>query len=124
MSNVEVIVSEGINSPEGLALDWLAKRLYWVDDMSNTVEVVNTDGSDRRVLKDGLDRPRDIVVDPFQKYAIDQLWFMLCGLCLCVHGVSVCTYAHTNHTPMCILARLCEMCTHCLSASVHFTSLL
>ena len=67
MSNVEVIVSEGINSPEGLALDWLAKRLYWVDDRSNTVEVVNTDGSDRRVLKDGLDRPRDIVVDPFQK---------------------------------------------------------
>ena len=104
MSNVEVIVSEGINSPEGLALDWVTKRLYWVDDMSNTVEVVNTDGSDRRVLKDGLDRPRDIVVDPFQKYAIDQLWFMLCGLCLCVHGVSVCTYAHTNHTPMCILA--------------------
>ena len=67
MSNAEVIVSEGINSPEGLALDWLAKRLYWVDDMTNTVEVVKTDGSDRRVLKDGLDRPRDIVVDPFQK---------------------------------------------------------
>ena len=67
MSNVEVIVSEGINSPEGLALDWVTKRLYWVDDMSNTVEVVNTDGSDRRVLRDGLDRPRDIVVDPFQK---------------------------------------------------------
>ena len=104
MSNVEVIVSEGINSPEGLALDWLAKRLYWVDDMSNTVEVVNTDGSDRRVLKDGLDRPRDIVVDPFQKYAKDQLWFMLYGLCLCVHGVSVCTYAHTDYTRMCIHA--------------------
>ena len=73
MSNAEVIVSEGINSPEGLALDWLAKRLYWVDDRSNTVEVVNTDGSDRRVLKDGLDRPRDIVVDPFQKYDMEQL---------------------------------------------------
>lgn len=67
MSNVEVIVSEGINSPEGLALDWLTKRLYWVDDTRNTVEVVNTDGSDRRVLKDGLDRPRDIVVDPFSE---------------------------------------------------------
>ena len=67
MSNVEVIVSEGINSPEGLALDWVTKRLYWVDDTRNTVEVVNTDGSDRRVLRDGLDRPRDIVVDPFQK---------------------------------------------------------
>ncbi len=68
MSNVEVIVSEGINSPEGLALDWVTKRLYWVDDTRSTVEVVNTDGSDRRVLKDGLDRPRDIVVDPYQKY--------------------------------------------------------
>ena len=68
MSNVEVIVSEGINSPEGLALDWVTKRLYWVDDTRNTVEVVNTDGSDRRVLKDGLDRPRGIVADPYQKY--------------------------------------------------------
>ena len=70
---MEVIVSEGINSPEGLALDWVTKRLYWVDDTRNTVEVVNTDGSDRRVLKDGLDRPRDIVVDPFQKYDMEQL---------------------------------------------------
>ena len=68
MSNVQVIVSEGINSPEGLTLDWVTKRLYWVDDVNNTLEVVNADGSDRRVLKEALDRPRDIVVDPFQKY--------------------------------------------------------
>ena len=68
MSNVQVIVSEGINSPEGLTLDWVTKQLYWVDDVSNALEAVNTDGSDHRVLKDDLDRPRDIVVDPFQKY--------------------------------------------------------
>ena len=68
MSNVQVIVSERINSPDGLILDWVTKRLYWVDDVKNTVEVVNTNGSDRRVLKDALDQPKDIVVDPFQKY--------------------------------------------------------
>ena len=68
MSNVQVIVSEGINSPEGLTLDWVTKRLYWVDDGSKSVEVVNTNGSDRKVLKEALDRPKDIVVDPFQKY--------------------------------------------------------
>ena len=70
MSNVQLIVSKGsgINSPDGLTLDWVTKRLYWVDDEKNTVEVVNTNGSDHRVLKDDLDRPRDIVVDPFQKY--------------------------------------------------------
>ena len=28
MSNVQVIVSEGINSPEGLTLDWVTKQLY------------------------------------------------------------------------------------------------
>ena len=68
MSNVQVIVSEGIISPEGLTLDWVTKRLYWVDDERNTLEVVNTDGSDHRVLKEALYRPKDIVVDPFHKY--------------------------------------------------------
>ena len=68
VSDVQVIVSERIESPEGLTLDWVTKRLYWVDDIKNTVEVVGTDGSDRRVLKDSLDKPRDIVVEPFQKY--------------------------------------------------------
>lgn len=28
---VEVLVDTGIDKPEGLALDWIAKKLYWSD---------------------------------------------------------------------------------------------
>lgn len=26
-----VLVSEGLDSPEGLAIDWIHRRLYWTD---------------------------------------------------------------------------------------------
>ena len=60
-------MSADIGTPEGLTLDWIHRRLYWVDDTKGTVEVVNTDGTDRRVLKSGLSRPQDIVIDPLRK---------------------------------------------------------
>ena len=66
-SDVTVLVSSNISFPEGLTLDWIHQRLYWVDDGKNTVEVVNTDGTDRRVLTNRLSRPRDIVVDPLEE---------------------------------------------------------
>ena len=61
-----VLVSSGISGPEGLTLDWMEQKLYWVDDVKNTVEVVNTDGTDRRVLKSGLAHPQDVTVDPLE----------------------------------------------------------
>ena len=66
-SDAIVLVSSNISYPEGLTLDWIHQRLYWLDDGKNTVEVVNTDGTDRRVLRSGLSRPRDIVVDPIEE---------------------------------------------------------
>lgn len=27
----EVLVSEGLNAPEGLAIDWVNRRMYWTD---------------------------------------------------------------------------------------------
>ena len=66
-TSATVLVSSDIGTPEGLTLDWVRGRLYWVDDTKGTVEVVNTDGTDRRVLKSGLSRPRDIVVHPLEE---------------------------------------------------------
>ena len=56
--------------PEGLAVDWIARKLYWTDCRdaeleTNRIEVANLDGSNRKVLfwKD-LGPPRAIAVDP------------------------------------------------------------
>ena len=69
---VEDVVSVGLTKPEGLAVDWIANKLYWTDCRdsdweANRIEVANLDGSDRKVLfwKD-LGLPRAIAVDPLK----------------------------------------------------------
>ena len=69
---IEDVVSVGLKKPEGLAVDWIAKKLYWTDCKdsdweTNRIEVANFDGSNRKVLfwKD-LNRPRAIAVDPLK----------------------------------------------------------
>lgn len=59
------MVSSGLESPAGLAIDWVAEKLYWTEAEANRIEVSNLDGTMRTVLIwDDLDKPRDIVVDP------------------------------------------------------------
>uniref|UniRef100_A0A8C3QLD8 LDL receptor related protein 4 n=1 Tax=Cyanoderma ruficeps TaxID=181631 RepID=A0A8C3QLD8_9PASS len=64
-SNQEVVVDTSLESPAGLAIDWVTNKLYWTDAGTDRIEVSNTDGTMRTVLIwENLDRPRDIVVDP------------------------------------------------------------
>ncbi|KAB0389160.1 hypothetical protein E2I00_009171, partial [Balaenoptera physalus] len=61
----EVVVDTSLESPAGLAIDWVTNKLYWTDAGTDRIEVANTDGSMRTVLIwENLDRPRDIVVEP------------------------------------------------------------
>ena len=63
--NWESVVNESINTPDGLAFDWIHKNLYWTDTGSNRIEVVSLVRQHRRILiQDDLDEPRAIVVDP------------------------------------------------------------
>jgi len=61
------VVSTGLVSPDGLACDWVTRKLYWVASETNRIEACNLDGSMRKVLfwKD-LDQPRAIVLDPIR----------------------------------------------------------
>uniref|UniRef100_A0A672G5Y7 LDL receptor related protein 4 n=1 Tax=Salarias fasciatus TaxID=181472 RepID=A0A672G5Y7_SALFA len=64
-SKQEVVVDTSLESPAGLAIDWVTNKLYWTDAGTDRIEVSNADGSMRTVLIwENLDRPRDIVVDP------------------------------------------------------------
>uniref|UniRef100_A0A8C7TSK6 Nidogen 1 n=1 Tax=Oncorhynchus mykiss TaxID=8022 RepID=A0A8C7TSK6_ONCMY len=56
-------------SPEGLAIDHLARLMFWTDSMKDRIEVAKLDGSQRRVLFDtDLVNPRPIVADPSYGY--------------------------------------------------------
>lgn len=66
-SALEHVVEFGLDYPEGMAVDWLGKNLYWADTGTNRIEVAKLDGQHRQVLvwKD-LDSPRALALDPAQ----------------------------------------------------------
>jgi len=75
----QVLVSEDLDYPEGLAYDWIHHNLYWTDAGNDRIEVLglyNAMGTRaehgatwRHTLIDtGLDEPRAIIVDPRPKH--------------------------------------------------------
>uniref|UniRef100_T1KEV8 EGF-like domain-containing protein n=1 Tax=Tetranychus urticae TaxID=32264 RepID=T1KEV8_TETUR len=63
-SSIQPIISSGLVSPGGLAVDWSADRLYWTDSGTGRIEFANLDGSMRKVLFwRNIEKPRAIVVN-------------------------------------------------------------
>ncbi|KAI2517199.1 LDL receptor related protein 8, partial [Homo sapiens] len=46
----EVLIDEQLHSPEGLAVDWVHKHIYWTDSGNKTISVATVDGGRRRTL--------------------------------------------------------------------------
>ena len=64
-SEPEVIIENGLDLVEGLAIDWIAKNLYWVDSRLKTIEVSTIDGKNHIVLlSQNISQPRGICLDP------------------------------------------------------------
>lgn len=71
----EVLHSTTVQNPDGLAVDWIGRNLYWCDKGKDTIEVSHLDGKFRKILiKVGLEEPRAIVVDPADGYMYWTDW--------------------------------------------------
>ncbi|XP_068110862.1 nidogen-2 [Hyperolius riggenbachi] len=63
-SEPEVIISTDLMSPEGLAVDYLRRTMFWTDSGTDKIESSQLDGSGRKTLFDtNLVNPRAITVD-------------------------------------------------------------
>lgn len=51
----QIIISTNIKWPNGLTLDFVLNRIYWVDAKLNIISSSNFDGSDRRVILSSLE---------------------------------------------------------------------
>ena len=62
---IQTTVGGGLDSPEGLAVDWVNKKLYWTDAGADIIGVADFNGDSRMALiTTGLRNPRAIVVHP------------------------------------------------------------
>lgn len=77
----EVIIRTGVDHPDGIAVDWIARNLYWTDTGTDRIEVARLNGTSRRVLiSDDLDEPRAIALDPVAGFVPEN--FKLNVLCI------------------------------------------
>lgn len=53
-NDCSALVTNNIHWPNGIALDMHNKRIYWVDAKLSTMESARPDGTDRRILLDGI----------------------------------------------------------------------
>ncbi|XP_051027454.1 low-density lipoprotein receptor-related protein 8 isoform X2 [Acomys russatus] len=69
------LIDEQLHSPEGLAVDWVHKHIYWTDSGNKTISVATTDGSRRCTLfSRELSEPRAIAVDPLRGFMYWSDW--------------------------------------------------
>lgn len=57
----------GLGSPEGIAIDYVSRNIFFTDSKLDTLEVSRLDGSFRKTLfNTDMVNPRAIVLDPSQ----------------------------------------------------------
>lgn len=50
-SHQSVIISNEVFHPDGVAIDWAARNLYWTDTGTDRIEVARLNGKHRKVIK-------------------------------------------------------------------------
>ena len=61
----KTLIMDEVENVEGVAIDWIGRKMYWTTYQSETIEVATLDGKHRKVLiNTGLEYPRGMAVDP------------------------------------------------------------
>lgn len=73
--SVEILVRHQVNGLEGLAVDWVGKKMYWADRVIKELAVAELNGTGRKtLLRSGLSEPRAVVVHPGIGYVFFTDW--------------------------------------------------
>ena len=70
------VINHDAKGLEGIALDWINKKLYWVDRQTQHLNVAELDGRNRRTLVTDIKDPRAIVVHPGIGYIFFTSWHL------------------------------------------------
>uniref|UniRef100_A0AAY4EED2 EGF-like domain-containing protein n=1 Tax=Denticeps clupeoides TaxID=299321 RepID=A0AAY4EED2_9TELE len=74
-SDAQFVVTSQVDHPDGIAVDWIGRNLYWTDTGTDRIEVTRLNGTMRKILiSEDLDEPRAIVLDPVAGYMYWTDW--------------------------------------------------
>lgn len=72
----EVVIRHDSHGLEGIAVDWIGRKLYWLDRHSKNLDVSELDGTRRKTLRTAVSDPRAIVVHPGIGYLYFSSWHL------------------------------------------------
>lgn len=72
----EPVIRHDSHGLEGMAIDWVGRKLYWLDRHSKNLDVAELDGTKRKTLRSGVVDPRAIVVHPGIGYLYFTSWHL------------------------------------------------
>ncbi|KAI4873047.1 hypothetical protein NFI96_006125 [Prochilodus magdalenae] len=67
------VVASDLGAPDGIAYDWINKRIYYSDYVNQTISSMAVDGSQRTLIAH-VPRPRAIMLDPCSGYMYWTDW--------------------------------------------------
>lgn len=73
--NTEDIVVHGIQTVNGLVVDWVANNVYWSDSSTHLIEVARLNGTARKVIvSQNVNDPRSLAIHPARGYLFFSDW--------------------------------------------------
>lgn len=72
----EPVIRHDSHGLEGIAVDWIGRKLYWLDRHSKNLDVSELDGFKRKTLRSGVVDPRAIAVHPGIGYLYFTSWHL------------------------------------------------
>uniref|UniRef100_A0A8D8XPZ3 Low-density lipoprotein receptor-related protein 2 n=1 Tax=Cacopsylla melanoneura TaxID=428564 RepID=A0A8D8XPZ3_9HEMI len=70
----ERVIRHDSHGLEGIAVDWVGRKLYWLDRHSKQLDVAELDGTNRKTLKTAIQDPRGITLHPGIGYVYFSSW--------------------------------------------------
>ncbi|KAF2897473.1 hypothetical protein ILUMI_08703 [Ignelater luminosus] len=73
----EPVIRHDSHGLEGISVDWIGRKLYWLDRHSKNLDVAELDGTNRKTLRTGIQDPRALAVHPGTGYLYFTSWHLL-----------------------------------------------
>ena len=70
---IEHVIDTGLESPEAVVVDWIARNLYWADSLTERIEMSHVDGTARLVVVWKDIQPHSVAVDPHHGYVMSNI---------------------------------------------------